>query len=326
MHQTVTVKASSTNTTFNGTGRIVGVTTLKIVVDLGEVPNTSYVAVDTNSCYVFVGGAGWDKPETSTSTSIALRPPLLDGSTTGVMQPCSFAVDDSYGIYAKVRAYESLTAVIAGTGPFPTLSQAAMDSYTTPKPNSTTVESPWIIVADSQMMYLFTTVNATDKAYCLTMFGYPRSRMASDPLGCIMHANTTSNNSWSYTALSALNTTGASTYIARSHTGLVSSQVANLYGLAMCNCGDGAETFPSVIDNALNVSPIYLVQSGGGMRAVMKGLLQPLQNKPFAGTVGFYDGLADYPGQIVMAVPVASYHGNATAPTGEVHVVVSGSW
>ena len=320
-HQTISIKLSSTVSAYTGIGRVVSASGLKLVLEFpsvltfGTAGATS--AAEVGGCYAFVCGASWTKSESGTNTA-AYRPA---GTTDSGSVPCSLSVDDTTLAYSKVRGFETTLSPTTGDGAFPSVAQAS--SYVIPKSDSTTPTN-WILVADGQLFYFFATYSQSYKSYFGSIFGYPKTRMASDEFGCMINAWAGASGAWGGGCFSSagINTNSYPVYFARSFSQIGSSVTGNLYGSAICGFGNGGDAFPSPIDNALNVSPVYIFQVG--MRSVLKGILQPLHKTPLAG-VGFYDGLAEYPEQTIMSIPTAQ-GGYTSAPDGEVHIVINGLW
>jgi hypothetical protein len=75
------------------------------------------------------------------------------------------------GREARVRGFEAMTTVDAGTGPFPTTAQAANGLFQTKSMTDTATARPWIIVADNRTMYLWTKPGWYGNGWAGSMFG-----------------------------------------------------------------------------------------------------------------------------------------------------------
>ncbi len=315
-YQTIFARASAANASFTGGGRIVAANSLSVTVELMGVPSSDFIIADANAV-AYVMGAMWIKGEAGINTAAYHSWVSTDGGNL----PCSLSVDDTYGTYAKVRGFETMLSPITGDGMFPTLAQQA--NYAIPKNVDATTPAPWILLVDGTMFYLFTSTYPNVRIFQGFVFGYPKTRMAADEYGCVIHAMPAANATWSGGLFmnSGLNNASYPLYYARGISQIGGSVPSYAYGNGICGFGNGSEAFPSPIDNGLNVAPVYLYSSG--FRSILKGCLQPLHNMPLYGG-GFYDGLTDYPNQNVIAIPTSA--GYTSPQSGEVHFIIDGSW
>jgi hypothetical protein len=305
---------------YSGNFKVISSTTTEITFKLAAVPTNATVVPNASST-IKVKGAAWVK-EFSETNKAAYRPALRTA------ERCYMAVDDSLAITmgcARVRGYETMVSASSGTNAFPTTVQQPIS--TIPK-SSDAIAKNWYLVVDGDMLYFFVNPSTpVNNSYFSFVFGYPRSKMTiDDTFGCYISACSTSESS-SYSGgitpdrLNAMTT--VSGYFARAFTQIGAAIKSFMYGSGVCGFGNAQyEPFPSPADNSLNVSPVYLTQETYGVRSVLQGILQPLHKMPL-GYNAYYKGLAEYPNQTILSIPLAS---SPAAPAGELHVVVEGNW
>lgn len=305
---------------YSGKFKVLSANVLAITIKLAAVPTNATVIPDASSS-IKVKGAAWAK-EFAETNKAAYRPALR---TT---ERCYLSVDDSLPITsgcARVRGYETMTGAITGVNAFPTTVQQPIS--TIPKSNDATAKN-WYLIVDGDMLYFFVNPTATiANSYFGFAFGYPRSKMTiDDTFGCyISSAHQSESSSYSGgirpDSLNAMST--PSGFFARAFTQIGAAIKSYMYGSGLCGFGNSTtEPFPSPADNSLNVSPVYLTQDTYGVRSVLQGILQPLHKMPL-GYNAYYKGIAEYPNQTILSIPLAS---SPTTPTGELHIVVEGTW
>lgn len=305
---------------YSGNFKVISATTTEITVKLAAVPTNAEVIPDANST-IKVKGAAWVK-EFSETNKAAYRPALRTA------ERCYLSVDDSLPITsgcARVRGYETMVNATNGTNAFPTTVQQPIS--TIPK-SVDAVAKNWYLVVDGDMLYFFVNSTVTiANSYFSFAFGYPRSKMTIDDVfGCYISATgitetVAHNGGIKPESLNAM--TVVSGYFARAFTQIGAAIKSFMYGSGVCGFGNAQyEPFPSPADNSLNVSPVYLTQETYGVRSVLQGILQPLHKMPL-GYNAYYKGIAEYPNQTILSIPLAS---SPAAPSGELHIVVEGTW
>lgn len=109
--------------------------------------------------YALVTVLGWGKPFTATNKGVYRAP-------AGVRHYLD--VDDSgpdgtaLGRNARVRGYETMSAVATGTGLFPTTTQVTTAVGIVKSTATGTTARPWLIVGDDRTFYLFVESAGTD--------------------------------------------------------------------------------------------------------------------------------------------------------------------
>jgi hypothetical protein len=143
----------------------------------------------TGTISVKMAPAGWVKAFEGTNLA-AYR--SADPASTGVY----LWVDDSDARYPRVRGYEDMTAIDAGTNPFPTFAQAALGAYNWIKSSTTdTASRPWAFVGDTRMIYPMIAAHPSnyEGIYSLVRFGDLVAFNPADPWACEIIASTTTS-------------------------------------------------------------------------------------------------------------------------------------
>ncbi len=300
---------------YTGVFDVTSVTANSLTIKLNGIPTSATCTPDASSL-VKVAGAKWVK-EFTEANKAAYRPALNTANR------CYLSVDDSLttitnGI-ANVRGFEAMTGATTGERAFPTTVQQAACNI--PKSSDANPKN-WILVADGDMFYFFVNPSVTSTySYFGFAFGYPKSKMTlEDTFGCILIASSGTNST---TAVGFKTNMGSALgWFARSFTQIGGAVTFSLFGSGISTgFGNGGDSFPSPIDNSLNVSPVYIYQNG--TRGILQGILQPLHNRPI-GHGSYYKGLAEFPNQTVLSIGLAD-SGNA-AINGELHIIVEGLW
>lgn len=261
--------------------------------------------------------AGWTKPYTATNKA-AFR----NSSATGT--GFYLDVDDSAPATAKearVKGYETMSAVATGTGPFPTVAQMSTGLFIRKSNTADSTARPWFITADETVFYLFVESGDYIAPTRTTAFGFGDfySYKASDAYRCMIIGRNGENTGinqnemfpmlgLSFSAQLAATTT-AGHYIARGYTGTGGAVAFGTHGdlaasgssnpvsypsmMGASNNGGNPATYgmnyPNPADNGLYFAPVF-IHHNGGMRGYLKGLWSPSQDMPlghgdsFAGT------------------------------------------
>ncbi|MBK3333566.1 hypothetical protein [Burkholderia pseudomallei] len=268
-------------------------------------------------------------------------------------------VDDSGpggGSYreARMRGYETMSALGTGTQAFPT---SAQSSFGVPCRKSTTADStarPWYCVADATCFHLFIdTGDATNPSYSMGVsFGDIFSYKSGDTNNTVLigrtSENTSSFNSEALPMLANANasilsaTTFGGQYIDRSWTGVGGSlaigKMASLlavgggsnytaggYGFSCMGDSFAAMPYPNGPDNALELSPIRIFHANA-LRGYLKGLWAPCHRQPL-GHGDTFSGSGNMAGKSFMALNVAfGFNGNYNHNGGQIIIETSNTW
>lgn len=246
-------------------------------------------------------GAGWTKPFGNTSSYGTYK--LGNGSTSSL-----FVYDagsgSAGGTEALMTGWDSITNItngfVTGSNPFPTFTQVAVGSgaggsagaIVVRKSNTTNSlnnNRNWIAFADSASFYLFTrTLDATFAArYSGFFFGdfYSIRSGSVDSSRCmIVGRNVVSSSAVAndyleqlLTAGNALTVTLPGHYAAHGFSGSGASMAMSKHGNAFLSNNNlvmaGSLPFPNGPDNAIYVSPLWVVETPTGtIRGRMRGL------------------------------------------------------
>jgi len=143
----------------------------------------------TGTISVKMAPAGWVKAFEGTNLA-AYR--SADPASTGVY----LWMDDSDARYPRVRGYEAMTAIDAGTNPFPTFAQSALGAYNWIKSSTAdTASRPWAFVGDTRMIYPMIAAHPSnyEGIYSLGRFGDLVAFNPADPWACEIIASTTTS-------------------------------------------------------------------------------------------------------------------------------------
>ena len=152
----------------------------------------------TGTLSVKMAPAGWVKAFSGTNLA-AYR--SADPASTGVY----LWVDDSDARFAKVRGYEAMTAIDAGTNPFPTLAQYALSNFTWAKSNAADASSrKWGFCGDGRMMHVpIAFLSNTPSLSAFHRFGDLVAHDPADVWACEIIAHTSSAPNGTYAGMYA---------------------------------------------------------------------------------------------------------------------------
>lgn len=247
--------------------------------------------------FFLVTTLGWTKPYSGANLA-AYKQPI--GSNGFYLY-----VDDSGGQNARVRGYETMTSISAGTGLFPTEVQNSGGLYLYKSNAASSASVPYTLASDGKMVYLFRDLARVGRANASSdwqgfAFGDFPSYKSGDAYNTLLisdlSANLTSSNAaffgfqghqgTPYTAPSS-----ASHVMARPHTQVGSSTLFHKFGewgtTSTVYLGGGSATplaYPSPIDGQLHLNPLWVCEGTLGRRGYMPGLwTSPQAISNFAG-------------------------------------------
>lgn len=268
----------------------------------------SYVAL-LDAClvngYGSKPGAGWIKPFPNTSSfgsaSLSLGAwTIPSGSSTS----CSLFINDNApgaGVYKECRAcgWEVLSGgpsssvantMGSGSGQFPTPAQSQTYGFVTIRKSATNDSSSlrqWLVLADSSSFYAFIATGDTAGVYYGFGFGdiYSFKTGSSDNYRCIIIGRTNENSSAAANDGFDYVGNGYSTAVGGNFMARASSQIGT--SITIAKHGDGVKgsanfslgnvPFPNGVDNALYISPIWVVDSvATNIRGQLRGFYQNL--------------------------------------------------
>lgn len=275
--QTITI-SGAVETDYNGKFVITVTGASTFTYTVGGTPSTP--ATGSISC--IQAAVGWAKAFSGTNQA-SYRP--ATGNRLYV------DVDDSAASSARsarIRGYETMSAVLTGTNPFPTIAQLALTAslviYKSSTADATT--RPWILYADDQAFYLFVQYSGTTGVWSCAAFGDAVSFGTGDPwatgiIGNPESASTATLQATHFGTLVQSVTTNTNHYLARNYAG---SAGAIAFGkitesVAGTGMGSAGYTYPAPVDSGAHVAPVRIVESTTP-RGVFPGIFVPLHNKP----------------------------------------------
>ncbi len=234
--------------------------------------------------------AGW---------SIAFTGTNLRSYRTGSGNQFYLALDDTGTTSARIRGYESMSAVATGTGPFCTDVQVSGGLFMGKSSTANSTTRPWICLASEKVFYLCVyaaqttlgNVAATD-AFCA--FGDYNTFLPGDAFNTFIigHVATPASNSLGAACIAAgsINALAAGHYQARAYTQIGSSltfskqsrfinQVTQLGG----SSSFGNIPYPDPIQGGYIMSPVDVWEntgSGISRRGVLPGFWASYHNGP----------------------------------------------
>ena len=269
----VALVAGAAVSAINGEHKITSTSTNTVTWDAPGVPDGAVSGTIT----IKLAPAGWEEVFTATNKT-ALR-----SSDSGSTR-CVLRVDDTGAgspKYARLRSYESMTDIDTGTGPSPSESVCAGGWYI-PKSNAaSTAARRWILLADARRAVLMV---ASDSTYQDGYWAFAFGDAISDKSGDAWHFLTTGLDGTSYLDSYAGATAHAPTHrCARCSLQRSYSQVGGAVqcrtwvpGAIAADSGSNSNPVgPSVVNNAIDVSPILLQETlsdAGPVRGRFPGL------------------------------------------------------
>ena len=282
--------------------------------------------------YAPVGG--WEEVFSKTNVSV-FRSTDITGSRFYLR------VDDTGTLFARVRAYESMTDVDTGTGPFPTDSMMNGGGYWHKSSVASAAAAKWKMFADSKMLQLAIAPNsaqtATLIATSLRGFGDPIALSAGgDPFVSLLSVTGVGGGNTSNGALdnSQLSNNSGMTCVARAVSGLGGSvqchpQAFTGFLNEMSGSSAALGKVPSEVDGQIKLSKLFIREAGSNdrpPRAIIPGAVFIPQTGANAvlNDGDLLNGAGEFAGCKLMAVPTAI--GTNAVPTAMYLVNVTGPW
>lgn len=278
--------------------------------------------------------AGWEKVFSGTNKAVYR-------STDPTGSRFYLRVDDSSGLFARVRGYETMSDTDTGTGLFPLDAQIATGGgYWHKAISSNATAIPYMLAADAKMllqaMCMGVASGANNLATAVYGFGAGLAlNPAGDVFATVLSASGSAISNPHYGGLSGSaadgSTTGASTF-ARGWQGLGGAVYARPVpegGATNKLSGEDATLgiAPGRTDGAIRMARMMLKdQATNDLRAVVPGchfVPQVLDNALFPTPFALTDGAGALAGRKLAAVPVGTAVGNRS---GTAFVDVTGPW
>lgn len=312
-------------TALNGEQKVVSTTSTTVVFATAAANGTA-----TGTITMKLAPLGWTKVYSGTNKAVYRSGDVASAGSY-------LRVDDTSTTTMRVVAYESMSDVDTGTAAFPTDPQVTGGMYWIKASVAGATAVPWFVFGNSLIFYPLINFRYTSAVGQLGVpiqgFGDLTSYKVADPYRCVMIGSTVVGG-WSGaqgSLASFANSAGA--YIARSHTGLGSSQVtlANGSGTAMSGATSTLGPYPSPVDSGLILSPNYCgisPISTNGLRGQYPGFwLCPQAIGTGAFSIGDkIDGTGDTAGRRLYAVYTPSTNSSTSVGNEMSFFDITGPW
>lgn len=292
----------------------------------------------TGTMGIKYAGAGWEKVYAGTNKAV-----YRSTDVTGAR--FYLRIDDSNGLFARVRGYETMSDIDTGTGMFPLDSQISGGWYWHKAASSNANAVPYLLAADAkQVLQAIAYGVSNDAAYAMTgVFGFGEGvhlNPAGDAFATVLSGSASSNSSLQYGALSGAKSDSNGSYggavFARGWQGLGGS----IFARPVPEGGDlmvfsGADNTlgaaPSPIDGSVKMVRMLLKEQGtpGLLRSVTPGCYfvpQKLDNMLYAAQFALHDGGGALAGRKFAAIFLGSAGSPGDARFGTAFVDVTGPW
>lgn len=326
----VVLVAGATPAALNGEARVLTASNAQITF-----ATTAPDGLATGTITIKNAPAGWEEVFSGTNKSVFR-------STDPTGSRFYLRIDDSSGLFARVRGYETMSDIDTGTGLFPLDAQIATGGgYWHKSTASNTTAIPYLLAADAKLLLqavCFGVANvASNTATAVLGFGEGVAlNPAGDAFAAVLSATGSSSSSgFQYGGLSGASidsaTSGAATF-ARGWQGLGSAVYARPVpeggSVTMLSGGDGTLGIaPGRVDGAIRMARMMLKDQGtNDLRAVVPGchfVPQVLDNSLFPTPFALIDGAGALAGRNLAAVHVGSSSGSRN---GTAFVDVTGPW
>lgn len=238
---------------------------------------------------------GWSKPFSGTNKAV-YRSDDAAGTRFYLW------IDDTYGSYARIRGYVSMSSVDTGTGLFPTDAQINGGAYVY---KASGTPRAWTLFSDGRIIYFFCDSLNSNSWYGGFCFGDIDSYVAGDAFGCLLVASSGAASAFTFNMFN----NGATSYLARNYTQLGDAISSARYSHGKTSgLGISGQTYPAVTDNALHLWPVECWDTTVNARGMMPGLWNPIHNSDVPHGL-MVDNIPNLPGRtlIVQIVGSVSY-------------------
>ena len=328
----VVLVAGATPAALNGEARVLTASNTQITF-----ATTAPDGLATGTITIKNAPAGWEEVFSGTNKSV-----FRSTDVTGWR--FYLRVDDSSGLFARVRGYETMSDIDTGTGMFPLDSQISGGWYWHKATSSNATAIPYLLAADAkQVLQAIAYGVSGGAAYAMTgVFGFGEGvhlNPAGDAFATVLSGSASSNSSLQYGALSGAKSDSNGSYggvvFARGWQGLGGS----IFARPVPEGGDstvfsGADNTlgaaPSPIDGSVNMVRMLLKEQGapGLLRSVTPGCYfvpQKLDYMLYAAQFALHDGGGALAGCKFAAIFLGSgSYGDSRS--GTAFVDVTGPW
>lgn len=269
--------------------------------------------------------AGWTKPYTGTNAAVFRQ---------GGGNQFYLDVNDNAPATAKearVRGYETMSAVSTGTGLFPTVAQVTNGLTIRKSTTADATTRSWILIADDRTFYLGILAADSANVYWLFSFGDFYSTLSGDSYRTLImgrQLDNSGNDDAVMTMSSSPTGTQTGHYIARNSIGTGTSIAFGKVGEYILGGNSttfsGTLPYPNPTDGGLYLSPIRIVDTGSSpanaMRGFMRGLYQPLHAISAFTDRDTFSGTGPYAGKTFIVLKAAGFFSSG------VYIIETSDW
>lgn len=319
----VVLLAGATPAELNGEKKVLSTTTNTVVFDATGVAD----GTATGTITLKLAPAGWTKEFAGTNLAAYKS---SNPAATG----CLLRVDDTSTTDIRVVAYESMTDVNTGSGPFPTAAQQAGGLYVAKANNTSGTRKWWLIASDRFVLFGIAWYSSRPDDYTVNGFGDFVSRKAPDGYKFLVSGNPSQYSGSTISALHSVLFNKAATAstpqvaVARPYTQVGGSA---LLGTAFgANISSGVSgvvgyQYPNGPDNGLLLDAVQLFEgSSNCLRGSVPGVLASLQAT--AGVIVNDSVFTDIPGYPGRSFVWKSIGATSDAARGGILVDITGPW
>ena len=327
LHANIQV-AGATPAALNGVSRVIEATETSV-----KFPTDAPDGVATGTITIKVAPVGgWQKVNSATNKAV-----FRSTDTKGARH--YLRIDETgTATFARVRGFEAMTTIDAGTGMYPTNALVNGGGYWSKSTQANATPVVYDLIADSRFFLLRICPGGVDNpsydAGCFRGFGDPLSLSPSGDvfascLSCGGHGNTSSLYGGFETASSPPD---GSCYGARTLAGTGGAVILDtkpFIGNASAYSGsDGfLGPYPSPVDGQLKFSQRFLFEGNPVPRAIVPGLLHVPQSDLLLSPIqprDYVEGAGTLAGRTLVALPAANHVYNGRQ--GMVFVDITGPW
>lgn len=235
------------------------------------------------------------------------------------------------GRNARVRGYETMTALATGTNLFPTAAQVTTAVGIVKSTATGATARPWILIGDAKTFYFFCESAGTDPPNLTShtwtsafYFGEILSGLTGDGYRSIIAFQDVSSTvvtagMQAYGTIVVTGTTAARQFMPRTYTGAGSAIWVNSLGHFLNSAATldvGNFTFPNSVDGGLYLNAVNVYERGSGASAVaasgnagirgrLRGCYQTLYNTTGYNDQDTFTGVGDFAGKTFIAIKCA---------------------
>ena len=326
LHANIQV-AGATPAALNGVSRVTEATETSI-----KFPTSAPDGAATGTITIKVAGAGWTKPFRAANKAV-FRSADVQGSRH------YFRFDETAtNTLMRVRGYEKMTTVDAGTGLYPTNAQINGGGYWSKSVQADATPVAWEVIADSRFVLFRAAaglpLGAGYDGGAIRGFGDPVAlNPAGDAFASCVCASFVSDpnllygglevggqqaNGGVFAARGRVGTGGAVLHDTKPYTGSPDAASGNDSALGV---------HPSPVDGKLRMSPRFMYESDGVPRADVPGVFHVPQSGLLTSPIAprdYIDGAGALAGRTLVALPVCSHA--YSGRDGWAFVDITGPW